>query len=1189
MKQPRKDSLSKINTTLAQCLLALLCLNPSGAWSQGEETVAQVPLFLTQSVSPNIMYILDDSVSMHFEFIPDGIMYGASVYLFPRANNIYMSTWDYPNRVPTVDDGSPYNARSRSPQINFIYYNPSVTYTPWIKADGSYFPDANPRCAWHNPTRNNTNTWKASCRNLTEDNENFNGVRWYDCQPSDTCQITAANKVFWPATYFWLSDSSSDPWLWDSYEKVEIRHGNTYSGHGRENRTDCVKKKDGSCTYDEEMQNFANWYTYYRARIGTARAGTGFAFAEQGSDIRVGFTAINKGTSNVDGESAVAIVDGVREFSGSGRETFFNSLYNRPIPYMGTPLRRPLDEVGQYFMRRDSKGPWSDTPGVASSEEQLACRRNYSILMTDGFWGGPNPSGGAADNNDGTDGNDGSPYPPHIAPNGEQYIYKAVSPFTDDRNLTLADVAMYYWKIDLRPDMPNEVSVTKTNPAFWQHMTTYGVGFGVEGVIDPKEAFAAIHTGESIEWPDPWTRGEHKIDDLLHAGVNSRGGYFSAADPVLFAKQLSATLNSIASESKSSSASVAASSRRLESDSLVFQASFDSLEWVGRIQAFSLQPNGQIDSVAWDTDQRGLPAYELRNIITSEGDAGQLLTTAIEFASDNWSSFSHEQQQILRNGGPPKEGKSLIDWLRGDRSNEGVDFRPRLRVLGDIINSDPFFSNSSDNFGYAQLAGVEGSSYDAFMSAKASRTPMLYVGGNDGMLHGFAAKTGEEKLAFIPAGVFSALPDLAELDYSHRFYVDGPVKVSDAYLGGQWKSILVAGLGAGGRSVYALDVSNPTAFSKNDFMWEFATASDASDKLGYSFSEPSVIKVKAGNKWVVIFGNGYQSGDTGKVFILDAATGQLIKAIDTGVGGVKSGLSTAVPVDVNGDRITDYVYAGDLGGNLWKFDLSGDSIANWGVAYNTGGVPTPLFKAVDDDGNSQPITARPTVGRHKDGGYMVYFGTGRYIMESDSHASSSPQVQSFYGIRDNGAVVAKSSLLEQTIIYEGRATLGSGAETEDPIRVVSNNGAGSRPQNGWYLDLISPVNGVEGERSVSRPLLRDGRIIFTTIIPNESLCGVGGRSWLMEIDAETGGRIEQPVLDANGDGIVDENDMVLIDGVYYPISGMGYEEMIKTPGIIASGEVEYKFTSGSDGSMNVITEKGRGLGNVGRQSWRQLR
>jgi type IV pilus assembly protein PilY1 len=1147
------------------------------------DDIAQNPLFLTQAAEPNVMYILDDSGSMQFELMPDSIIYSRTRYIFPRANGVYKGN-DYSNYVPTVDANSGFNARSRSPQINSVYYNPSSTYFPWIKADGSLYPDADAQCALHNPDRTTNSFDPTYCRNLTINNGNYNSVRWYSCNSDGDCNYTTNNKSFWPAKYFWYNGTGSD-WSWSNFKEIEIRSGQIYTGDGRESRDDCDEAVDGSisCTYTQEIQNFSNWYTYYRSRILTARGGSGYAFAEQGVGIRVGFGSINQDETTIDGENTKVIVNGVRVFDGEARADFYKSLYEREIPNAGTPLRLAVDYAGKYFSRKDNKGPWGAEPGTDDSADQLECRRNYTVLMTDGYWSGAAPTGGANDNNDGTDG------PTQTGPTGASFSYKKVSPFSDEESSSLADAAIYYWKNDLRTDMPNVVAVSKTSPAFWQHMTTFGVGLGVFGTVDPDAAFAAIPSGDTISWPKPTSNELHKIDDLLHAAVNTRGGFFSASEPEVFANKLGAILQTIANESKSSASSVSANSTRLDSGTLIYQASFNSLEWSGRIIAYSLNSDGSLNDVVWDTNSGGIPAPASRNIITGVGDQQELTNKAIAFTDTNWSELATSQQNELIAGESLADGKARLAWLRGDKSSEGTKFRERSAILGDIINSDPFFVGQNENFAYNKLPGLEGSSYESFLATKSARTAMIYVGANDGMLHGFDAATGVEKFAYIPVSAYPKLAKLTAPEYQHSYIVDGSPRVLDAYLSGAWKSILVGSTAAGGRSAFAIDVTNPDTLGASNFLWEFATSAATTDKLGVAMSQPVIARVAAGGKWVAIFGNGYNSGDTVKLLVVDLETGALIKAINTGLSGADNGLATPVPVDVNNDRVTDFVYAGDLKGNLWKFDLRGVDNIQWDVVYKTAGVATPLYTAVDLDGNPQPITSRPTVGAHPKGGYMIYFGTGKYFSNSDALLPATAPVQDFYGIRDNGvSFTGRDKLLSQSIDFEGSATTVNGSASANIIRIVSNNSIGIPPTYGWHLPLYPPSKVRTGERVVSQAVLRNGRIIFATIIPSESVCGFGGSSFLMELDADTGGRIGDPVLDINGDGKVDLLDLVLFEGDYYPASGIGSPEMIKTPGIIGAGELEYKYTSGTSGTIGVITETGGGSDVSGRQSWRQL-
>lgn len=1146
--------------------------------------IAQNPLFLTQKTEPNVMFLLDDSGSMHFEVMPDLVSYnlGYIPYIFPRVNGIYSGP-DFSNYVVTVDPASGFGVRNRSPQINPLYYDPSITYFPWVKADGSRYPDANVLCAPHSPITSGLLNSVLNCRNLTTTNVNLNGNAWVECNRYLGCSLDYSNRGFWPATYYWYK-GAGDSWSVSSFETVYIGPWKPYYiGHGRDQRDDCVYAENAVCTYQEELQNFANWYTYYRSRISAARAGSGLAFAQQGANIRVGFGSLNSPARYVDGKYTSVLRKGVRSFTGADRDAFYNELYTLPI-WSGTPLRKAVDAAGQYYMRRDNNGPWANKPGTNDSSEQLECRRNYSVLVSDGFWSGSSAGGGASQNNDGSGG------PSHSGPGGESYVYKAVSPFSDSRGDTLADAAMYYWKNDLRSDMDNVVPVTQNNPAFWQHMTTFSVGLGVEGTVDPDAAFGAISSGAAVSWPDPALGGVYKIDDLVHAAVNSRGAYYSAADPAAFAEDLADALQTIANEGKASASAIAANSTDLNTGTVIYQASFDSLSWSGELAAYAINSNGSLGKERWTTRKDSFASVSSRNVFAAVGEQGALTTKAVNFVEAAWSQLSDSQRSALQNGGTEADGKLLLNWLRGDRSEEGKAFRERRGILGDIVNSDPAFIQTSDDFGFKALPGSEGSSYDAYLNAKQSLVPTILVGANDGMLHGFNADTGSALFSFMPLASFPNLAELASADYQHRFFVDGSPRVSDAYLNGGWRTVAVAGMGAGGRSVFALDVSDPQSIDKDSLLWEFATAAGDEHKLGVAMSAPIVVRLAAENRWVAIFGNGYNSGDNVKLFIVDLASGELLKAIDTGVSGIGNGLASPVPTDIDADRITDFVYAGDLQGNLWKFDLRGKSVGKWDVAIKQGVSPRPLFKAVDDAGRPQPITSRPTVGIHQDGGYYVYFGTGKYFENGDVKLGSSPQLQDFYGIRDlDSTVVSRADLQVQDIIFEQRGTTGDGSKSPFSVRVVSNEGNGAAPTYGWRLPLQPPDNSVEGERSVSRPILRNGRIIFTTLIPNDNNCGYGGRSWLMEVDAQTGGRFPSPVLDTNADGLIDELDGVWVNGEFLPISGKGSDEIIKTPGIVGAGEIEYKYTSGSSGNIGITAEKGTGDGEtLGRQSWRQL-
>lgn len=821
----------------------------------------------------------------------------------------------------------------------------------------------------------------------------------------------------------------------------------------------------------------------------------------------------------MDGGPGRGVIQGVRSFSGANREQFFANLYGHVVPVMLTPLRRTLDDAGIYFSRSDNLGPWANTPGTDDGtpiSQHLHCRQSYTVLMTDGYWNSvPASTAAARANVDGTSG------PAHTGPGGAAFTYLAVSPFADGLSDTLADVAMYYWKRDLRPDLANSVPVSTINPAFWQHMSTFGVGLGVTGSISPAAAFAAIGSGATITWPDPHTGtatvtvNAARLDDLLHASVNGRGGFFSASDPETFANELSAVLQNIIVRA-SSSAAVASNSTRLTTSTHLYQALFNSGDWSGQLKAFPLLAGGAIGPEVWDA-AAGIPAHGARNIKTWNGAAG------INFSGALGTLTTAE-----------------VSYLRGDTSQEvrnGGGFRNRSSLLGDIVNADPHFVHNED-FGYYGLPGAEGSAYSSFVAAKGSRVAVVYAAANDGMLHAFRASDGVELFAYVPNAIWGTLDLLTDPAYSHRYYVDGSPTAWDAYLGGDWKTVLVGSLGAGGKAVYALDVSAPDSFGNSNVLWEYQGNSLAErDNLGHVLGSVTVARFYDGHYWAV-FGNGYGSVSGKSVlFMVRVDNPAIVKMIDVGAGG-GNGMSTPILVDANGDRIIDLIYAGDLKGNLWKFDVTNSLPANWVSVYGS----SPLFQAKDDLGNPQPITSPPEVGLPPPGatGLAVYFGTGQYFAVGDNSTTS---VQTQYGIIDpDGAMGThtgrftssnhRNDLVRQSIIYEG--TVGG-----NKLRAVSDNAVNynpptpATPARGWFIDLLTPPyppGTAKGERIITSSLLFGGRLIFQTITPSSSPCDFGGSSFLMQVNPATGGNLTSAGFDVNGDGSFTAADMIDIGG-----------------------------------------------------------
>jgi type IV pilus assembly protein PilY1 len=714
--------------------------------------------------------------------------------------------------------------------------------------------------------------------------------------------------------------------------------------------------------------------------------------------------------------------------------------------------------------------------------------------------------------------------------------------------------------------------------------------------------YAAKYGAAADPAVDPWdTTGDGNPDN-----------YFLVTNPARLREQMQQAFNAIIGTVGSSS-SLATNSTRLDSETRVYQARFDSERWSGELLARPVNPDGTLGAPLWDAGQRIIPPATVENrlVLTMTGATRQ--GPGIPF---RWNQLTAAQRSALDIGpeGVDGLGEARLDYLRGARTDErqnGGPFRERASILGDIVNSNPWFVHRQ-NFGYERLPGTEGSSYQAWRAA-LTRPPMIYVGANDGMLHGFEASEGSnggtERIAYIPHTVLPRLNRLTFPNYAHEYFVDGSPVAGDAWDGSNWRTILVSSAGAGGRAVFALDVTDPTQFSTSSVRWEINNQTPGFQHLGYVLGRPSIVRLRTG-AWAAIFGNGYGSGRPPRLYVVDLFTGALIREITTRriqggneVAGwpTDNGLSSPFPVDEDGDGIVDFVYAGDLYGNLWKFDLTSNQSNNWNVAFRQGNVPLPLFTACHNQSitgttdnaphscpadRRQPITMRPQVGLVPGGGLQVYFGTGKYFEVGDNFIGSGP-VQSYYGITDLDERVNRGQLLRQQILAE--VPVGDSGRM---ARALSNNQPDA-DHRGWYLDLLSP-SGYNGERAIAEPELRhDQRIIFTTIIPSNDPCRGGGTGWIMEFNRVTGGRFDRSVLDLDEDGRIDDGDFieVEIDGeiIRIPASGVSVPEdhgLPSRPTIISAGEIEYKLVPGTSGDVDTIIELGDEA--AGRQSWRQI-
>ncbi|MBK8132103.1 MAG: hypothetical protein IPK48_04910 [Gammaproteobacteria bacterium] len=639
-----------------------------------------------------------------------------------------------------------------------------------------------------------------------------------------------------------------------------------------------------------------------------------------------------------------------------------------------TPLAEALYEITRYFrglpVNYQCSGQSSSFPGPAGGPLQYRCQKNFTIAITDGFptrdttFPGDDPDDvGDARNLPDWDG---------LAPTTEQSDYPLFPQHSDGFqpesgfgqadegwSLYLDDIAKFGFDIDMK----SSGNDSDTSPQPWgslsdpapapgepdfrqQNMITYTVGFATSNQM------------------------------LQDAADYSGGQYFTASNAADLKTALEEALLDIQTKA-SAAASVALNSTRLDTNLLIYQARFDGEDWSGDLKAIDVNTDGSVGSEIWSAQTR-MPTADERTILSSNSST----RAGIPFA---WDQLSAGQQNALKlvseplycsscnpswctsgggrsgrncrlncsrcNPGITGRGDEVLDYVRGVRSEEqqnGGDFRDRAVILGDIVNSDPQFVGQQD-FGYQLLPGSEGAGYLTFRASAAytGRAPMVYVGANDGMLHGFqasesGANAGVEKVAYVPLASYQHLSKLTSPDYSHRFFVDGTAGFGDAYIdtggGDAWHTVLVGTMAGGGRGVFALDITAPGSFDSGKVLWDRAVIRDPDltlvddGDLGYTYGQPSVVRM-ANGKWAAVLGNGYNSDNQRAVlFILDLEDGSVISKIDTGVGSASlpNGLSTPIPVDVDGDRITDAIYAGDMQGNLWKFDVSSGNAGSWG-------------------------------------------------------------------------------------------------------------------------------------------------------------------------------------------------------------------------------------------------------------------
>ncbi|MDD5329518.1 MAG: PilC/PilY family type IV pilus protein [Sulfuricella sp.] len=1154
-------------------LLGTALIMACGSAPAATTDLATQPLAESSSatIPPNIMFILDDSGSMSFTYLPD-------VADDFRGKYGYLSS-----------------------QCNSVYYDPKITYLPPLNSTGTSYPNASFTAALTNGFDSASSIFDLSsefvANRFVPDAANTNYKSYGSYRLSSLGPYAA---------YYYTYSGTQTTKKYNDTGSTFYQECNSSIGSAPGNGvfTKITVSSTSGPGGADERQNFANWYSYYRTRMQTMKSSASRAFSTLTNNYRVGYMSINNNT----GSDFLNITD----FNATQKSSWYGKLF-AATPYNGTPLRSALSTAGLIYAQKLA----SLNGSTVEDPIKWSCQQNFAILSTDGYWNTGNDGGCSGQDGTGcqmdrtTDiGNqDGSASKPlfdganavsittatytteKYSTNGCSGGQKKIrsTPTTTIRTITtkpdgtlvsdvtsgptdgsastvvgctptssiralqspnpsapavttsstsaggstnsLSDVAYYYYATDLRPAgstgalgtdvSENNVPGIGTNAivddmATHQHMTTFTLGLGVNGTLAFIDGYKTSTSGDyhdikqgSKNWPVPSAGDPTAIDDLWHAAVDGHGTYFSAKNPDSLSEGLNKALSAISISVGSGAAAATSNLEPVAGDNYVYVASYRTLQWDGDIGAYTIDlSTGKVaDTPTW------LAASLLNGKIESSGDSDSRTVYTYDSVGSThlkpfaWASLAASEQAYFNTTQVTQyadwsaaektaaTGASLVNYLRGHDRNENQDreatygtyyrlYRDRENILGDIIHAQPNYVQTP-GFNYVD------DGYASFKSAQASRPGTIYVATNDGMLHALNASSGEERWAYIPQTVLPNLYKLADKNYgtNHQYYVDGAPTIGDicptapttACSASEWKTVLIGGLGRGGRGYYAMDITDPI---NPKALWNFSSGNDGD--LGYSYGKPLISKLADGT-WVALVTSGYNNipndpasvttGDgKGYLYVLNASTGALIRKIGTTEGSTASPSGLA---QINNwvdsldlDNTTLRVYGGDLYGNLWRFNA------------DTGDV-----HKIAAFGSTQPVTVRPELG-DIDSKPVIFIGTGRYLGLSDLSDTST---QSIYAIKDNldASTLAnpQSVLVQQTM-----TTSGSGL-----TRTVSNNGVDWNTQMGWYINLPDTK-----ERVNVDPILQLGTLTIASNTPTAGDCAPGGYSWLYNFDYRTG-------------------------------------------------------------------------------------
>ena len=1030
----------------------------------------------------------------------------------------------------------------------------------------------------------NRHYWKTSVEWCSAANAAGND-RWRTYGKAGTCQDERTSVFRFPRFYKY-GVPNTDPAYLDNYtypafERVDLKPGATFTHtFWRTGAFQTITR-----TYSEEMTNYANWFAYYRTRIQAAKTVVSQNFGYLDDAYRIGFHTLSN-------DPPASYVD-IESFDATQKSAWYAQLFGIKIRMQeDTPNMDAVVRIGELF-----KNGGNAALSGSGDPITLSCQKNYHMLFTDGITNQVALPSFTVGNVDSIVPALPKPLvvaPPIIAGAAWPNLYRE-----DPANTladTMADYATHYWVTDLRPGMTDNVFRGK-DPAPWQHLNFAALSLGTEGTLPSAGVVTenAIAAG-TLKWPKPvpnqFKPGPTGVDDLWHAAVNGRGRFVNAKTSQQLGKGIAQILSDITSPSGSLVGASIPNPNLSPTSKHAYMAMFLP-GWGGSVQKVEIDPYTAAPvAVTWDAEPvltaQVTPTVPLptpwiteRRIVTMN-ESG----TPVPFLAANLGPT-----QLSTLGPDATYQSKVIDYLRGDRSMEGEDigqFRVRVSPLADIVNSQPVVVGASD---WQYLEGND-PGYTAFKASVAGRAGRVYVGSNGGMIHAFDDANGKEAWAFVPPDFYRKAPpvsnDKAGLlgltyqpgdlpQYAHRFYADATPRVVDAYVGGAWKTLMVAGLGKGGKSYYAFDVTNPSgvtdeASAASKVMWRFTDAD-----LGYTFGRATIIKTRAfGGKWVVVVPSGHNNtSGKGKLFFLDAATGSLLKTMSTGEGsaGNPSGLAhiNAYVQDYR-NQLADQIYGGDLLGNLWRFNIKDANDALWSVEK--------IARLTDNGGAVQPITIEPMIEVDISNGVdrWVFVGTGKLTHACDLpdyYAANSgvgkecdgqpnpSQLQRMYAMRDGTYDTPK--------VFGAPLTFAS----LDAVSGIAGLGAGVIAVNGWYDDLPA-------DQRIVRPIAATVGLVayISTGFPTDP-CEVGqpANVYVRQF--------------GNGESRLESSPGTFVETIYEPEGGAGLAIVsVIDPSCTSNCVPQLKLAVTTSGpgrpELKLFGAKLPGILNQSRISWRQL-